>query len=129
MVVAAVSPVPRGRSLAEAWEARQVWARGGFLSVQEDQMLRDQESLSAFGIREDDQLHMCGGGRPQIPRQWSCQVWKGGMLAHKATVLPVWLLSACEVRLQWEETAAPNKVEDRQGTTITQDSGVTLGCL
>ena len=35
MVVAAVSPIPRGRSLAEAWEARQVWGPlGGFLSVQ-----------------------------------------------------------------------------------------------
>ena len=72
--------------------------------------------------------YMCGGGRQQIPRQWSCQVWKGGMLAHKTMVLPVWLPSKCEVRLQWEETAAPNKVEDRQGKTITQDSGVTLGC-
>ena len=35
MVVAAVLPVPRGRSLAEAMEARCVWGpRGGFLSGQ-----------------------------------------------------------------------------------------------
>ena len=80
-------------------------------------MLRDQESLSALGIREDDQLHKCGGGRPQIPRQWSCQVWKrrdAGPQSHGASgVAPI------EMRLQWEETAAPNKVEDRQGKTIT----------